>query len=81
MQQANFLEVEAMSDSTITIHFVGGESLNIISDDIPGVISRLKSEEWVNLNAHHVKTSSISFFSVYEPGFDKDSEKQIPDRS
>ncbi|MCJ8011911.1 hypothetical protein MUG84_09170 [Paenibacillus sp. KQZ6P-2] len=67
-----------MSDSSIRIHFAGGESLNIISDDIQGVIARLKGEEWVDLNEHHVKTSSISFFSVYEPGFDKNSEKTIP---
>lgn len=48
-----------MSDSTITIHFVGGESLNIISDDIRGVIASLKSEEWVDLNEHHVRIRII----------------------
>jgi len=70
-----------LSESSITIHFVGGESLNIISGDVPGIIARLKSEEWVVLNEHHVKTSSISFFSVYEPGFERKSEKTIPERS
>ncbi|MDR0269186.1 hypothetical protein [Paenibacillus sp.] len=66
-----------MSESSITIHFVGGESLNIISGDVPGIIERLKSEEWVVVNEHHVKTLSISFFSVYEPGYDKKSEKTV----
>ncbi|MWV45784.1 hypothetical protein GRF59_19390 [Paenibacillus sp. HJL G12] len=69
-----------MSDSSVTIHFVGGESLNIITDDIPGVIAMLKGEEWVELSEHHVKTSSISFFSVYDPGFNKNSERTVPER-
>ncbi|BFH60027.1 MULTISPECIES: hypothetical protein [Paenibacillus] len=67
-----------MGENSITIHFIGGESLNIISGDIPGIIQKLKSEEWVVINEHHVKTSSISFFSVYEPGYDKKSEKKAP---
>lgn len=70
-----------MSDSSITIHFIGGGALNIISGDIAGVIGRLKSEEWVDLSEHHVKTSSISYISAYESGFDKNSEKTIPERS
>ncbi|WP_145019623.1 hypothetical protein [Paenibacillus sp. Y412MC10] len=70
-----------MSETSITIHFVGGEALNIISDDVSGVISRLKSEEWVELNEHQVQTSNVSFFTVYESGFGKNSEKQLPSKS
>lgn len=53
-----------MSETSIIINFVGGGSVSVSGNS--NILYRLKSEEWVEIGVHHIKTSNITHIDVYE---------------